>query len=59
MAIYGWALIKGSPDFDSNVLLSIYYVKRELKYIDFMLESDIHVIGLWSEDRLICLRQRY
>jgi len=38
-----------------NKLLSIYE-KRKLKYIDFIFESDIHVIELQPYDRLAYLK---
>ncbi len=53
------SLNKDSPDRVSNGLLRIYYVKRKLKYIDFMFESDIHVIELQLNGRLAYLRHRY
>jgi hypothetical protein len=42
---------KDSPAHDFNELLRIYYVKRKLKYIDFMFESDIHVNELQLDYR--------
>jgi hypothetical protein len=53
------SLNKDSPDHDFNELLRIYYVKRRLKYIDFMFESDIHVIELQLDDRSSYLTHRY